>query len=205
MSLALDLSTPVVHHCSMAENWTRLGELVRLRREELGLTQSQVQGRGGPSPALIRTLETGRARSISRSKRRDLERALDWRLGSIDDILAGGPPAPASEPLNIPNIRQRPGRNGGQGYEVTRDLGGVEPLKLFGLALMANALSEAADDFTKGEGTSEKLVALAYRTYSASMKLLADSLGVDEAEARETARKMGYMFDDFGVEGSAKQ
>ncbi|WP_405490362.1 multiprotein-bridging factor 1 family protein [Nocardia sp. NBC_00511] len=190
----------------MAENWTRLGELVRLRREELGLTQSQVQERGGPSPALVRTLETGRARSMTRSKRRDLERALDWRLGSIDEAVTGGSPAPASEPLNIPNIRQHPGTDGGRGgYEVVRELGSVEPLKLFGLALLANALSEAADDFSKGDTNGDRLVGLAYRTYHASIKLLAESLGVDEVDARETARKMGYLFDDLGPDGSPEQ
>lgn len=190
----------------MAENWTRLGELVRLRREELDLTQSQVQERGGPSPALTRAVENGRATAMSHSKRRDLERALEWQVGSIDDVLAGKSPTLASEPLVIPSIRQHPGKDGANGgYEVVPQLGSIEPLKMFGLALVANALSEAADDYSKGEGSADKLVALAYKTYHATMRMLAETLGVDEFDARETARKMGYLFEDFGTEGNAEQ
>ncbi|MEU9516822.1 hypothetical protein [Micromonospora sp. NPDC048169] len=183
---------------TMEDTWLRLGALVRQRRDELDMTQSQVQENGGPSPALIRSIESGRARTVSRSKRRDLERALGWRMGSIDDILEGGEPAPASEPVDIPNIKHHPdpGGAGGQ-FEVTREMGGFEPLKLFGLALLADQLSDSADDFAKGATGPERLIALAHKTYHASMELLADALGVDVAEARATMKGMGYMFDDL--------
>lgn len=188
----------------MAENWTRLGEFVKSRREELRLTQSRVQELGGPSPALQRTLETGRARALSRSKRRDLERALQWRQGSIDDILEDDKePVPASEPFDIPNLTARPDlAPGRQVYEMTRDVHGVEPLKLLLLAFAANTLSDAAEDFTKGDASADKLVAAAHKTYHAAMVVLAESLGIEEREMRETARQMGYAFNDLGVDGS---
>lgn len=187
----------------MAENWTRLGEIVRSRREELRLTQSQVQELGGPSPALLRTLEAGRAHTLSRSKRRDLERALEWRHGSIDDILDGKDPEPASRPIEIPNLKSRPDISPGrQVYEVTREVHGVEPFKLMLLAFAANTLSDTADDFSKGDASGDKLVAAAHKTYHATMVILAEALGVDEKEARETARQMGYAFNDLGTDGS---
>lgn len=182
----------------MEDNWLRLGTLVKQRRDELELTQSQVQERGGPSPALIRSIETGRARTMSRSKRRDLERALGWRIGSIDDILDSGEPALSTEALEIPNIKLHPDSGGGVGtFEVTREMGGFEPLKLFGLVLLADQLSDAADDFSNGEASPDRLIALSHKTYHASMQLLADALGVDVAEARSTIQHMGYLFEDL--------
>ncbi|MFF0546901.1 helix-turn-helix domain-containing protein [Nocardia thailandica] len=178
----------------MAENWTRLGELVRNRRVELGLTQAQVQERGGPSPALVRSIETGRAESMSRSKRRDLERSLHWRIGSVDDILAGGDPAADTEQLSIPNINRA--GPGGDVFEVSKDVGGFEPIKLFALVLIADALSSAADDFKNGEAGPDRLIALAHKTYHASVEMLADALEVDPAEARATVKRLGYMFED---------
>ncbi|NEW42771.1 helix-turn-helix domain-containing protein [Nocardia cyriacigeorgica] len=187
----------------MEDKWPRLGRLIRERRDELRLTQSQVQERGGPSPALVRKVETGKAESMSRSKRRDLERALEWRIGSVDDILRGGDPAPASEPIDIPNITHHPNASDGGGYEVTRDLGGFEPLKLFGLVLLTDALNDAAEDFAKGDAGPERLIALAHKSYNASIDVLAEVLGVDAEEARTTVRRLGYMFDDVAsVEGN---
>lgn len=86
-------------------DWSRLGDYVKQRREELRLTQAQVQERGGPSPALVRAIENKRADTLSVSKRRDLERALNWSEESVDLILRGGRPFPASVPLprNAPN------------------------------------------------------------------------------------------------------
>lgn len=179
----------------MAENWNRLGELVKQRRDELDLTQAQVQERGGPSPALIRSLETGRASSMSRSKRRDLERSLKWRIGSVDDILQGGDPAPDSEPVAIPNIKHEVGPEG-EVFEVTREGGGFEPIKLFALVLVADALSSAADDFQNGDAGPERLIALAHKTYHGAIEMLADALDVDSNEARETVKRLGYMFED---------
>lgn len=76
------------------EDWKALSEAVEQRRRELGLTQLQVQQAGGPSMAKIREIENRRTDVLSPSKRRDLERALRWRQGSVDDVLAGNEPTP---------------------------------------------------------------------------------------------------------------
>lgn len=81
------------------ENWGRLAEFVAQRMNELDLTQAQIQQRGGPSPAKVREVTSRRTTTMSPSKRRDLERALDWRSGSIDAILAGGDPTAAETGL----------------------------------------------------------------------------------------------------------
>lgn len=162
------------------------------------MTQSQVQQEGGPSPALLRTIESGRARSMSRSKRRDLERVLGWRLGSVDDILAGGEPADASEPVEIQGIQQHLGPDGKPvGYEAANKPGEFDLMKFMGLAIVANALSEAASDLADGEGSQERLISLAHKTHSATIELLAEVLNMDIDRARETARQMGYRLGDL--------
>lgn len=72
-----------------AEDWTRLGVRVRAQRDALKLTQEDVQALGGPCTATLRRIENGHAKTLSRSKRRDLERALRWPPGRVDAILTG--------------------------------------------------------------------------------------------------------------------
>jgi hypothetical protein len=74
------------------QNWSHLGRLVRERRTELGLTQAEVQSAGGPSPATLYLIETGRHGSYRPQVLRRLERALGWRAGSVRAVLAGGQP-----------------------------------------------------------------------------------------------------------------
>lgn len=74
------------------EEWDRLGEFVAKRMDELSLKQAEIQQRGGPSPAKVREITSRRATAMSPSKRRDLERAIEWKPGSIDTVLAGGQP-----------------------------------------------------------------------------------------------------------------
>ena len=96
------------------EDWARLAAALEARIAELHLTQADIQKRGGPSPATLRSIINGRTSALSASKRRDLERALRWHAGSIDSVLVGGNPEviaagslgrglasliPASEPL----------------------------------------------------------------------------------------------------------
>ena len=76
-------------------SWDKLGIDVRKRRRELGLTQPDVQERGGPSVATQRAIENNRVGRLSTRMRRALEDALEWEPGSIDAVLAGGSPAPA--------------------------------------------------------------------------------------------------------------
>lgn len=79
------------------EDWPRLGSVIERRIDDLGLTRSGVQKRGGPSPASIRAVINGHSKVMSPSKRRDLERALEWSPGSIDIVLRGGAPEPISD------------------------------------------------------------------------------------------------------------
>ena len=74
------------------QDWSRLGRLVRERRTDLGLTQAEIHGAGGPSPATLYLLEAGRRGSYRPQVLRRLERALGWRAGSIRRVLAGGQP-----------------------------------------------------------------------------------------------------------------
>ena len=62
------------------------------------MTQADVQNAGGPSSAKVRELENGRTTTLSPSKRRDLERALEWQEGSVDTVLSGGAPTLADAP-----------------------------------------------------------------------------------------------------------
>lgn len=61
------------------------------------MTQPDIQARGGPSPAKVREIINGRSTTLSRSKRRDLERAIKWMPGSIETVLGGGDPLPLSD------------------------------------------------------------------------------------------------------------
>lgn len=72
--------------------WEKLGEAVRARRHELGLTQADIREHGGPSPAIVGALENNRAAQLSPRMRRGLDQALQWEPGSVNAILAGGEP-----------------------------------------------------------------------------------------------------------------
>jgi len=69
--------------------WENLGVAVRDRRTALGMTQTEVSERGGPSVETLRAIENNRAGRLSPRMRRALERALEWEPGSVDAILAG--------------------------------------------------------------------------------------------------------------------
>lgn len=86
--------------CGMtSEDWGHLAEVLEERISELNLTQSEIQSRGGPSPAKVREIINRRANSLSPSKRRDLERAVEWEPGSVDAALKGEPPTTKSSRL----------------------------------------------------------------------------------------------------------
>ena len=73
-------------------SWETLGDAVRHRRKELGLTQADVTARGGPSVETVRAIENNRAGRLGRQSRRALERAIEWDVGSIDAVLEGAAP-----------------------------------------------------------------------------------------------------------------
>ena len=85
-------------------DWLYLAQLIKERRMELGLTQAQVHSAGGPAPATLYLLENGCRTSFSPQILRRLERALEWRAGSIRRVLAGGRPALNGEDAGIPSI-----------------------------------------------------------------------------------------------------
>ncbi len=98
-------------------DWAHLGRLVRERRTELGLTQAEVHGGGGPSPATLYLIETGGRDSYRPQVLRRLERALHWRAGSVRRVLAGGQPVPEGEDATpSPPGQDRGGMSEGQAW-----------------------------------------------------------------------------------------
>ena len=83
----------------------RLSDLMEQRRLELGLRWKQVAEAGGISYESIRAIRSGTAdmRSLTRH---GIETGLRWEAGSVERILAGGDPAPLTEPA----ARHPPGR-----------------------------------------------------------------------------------------------
>lgn len=87
-----NLSAKMAHVTASKQDWERLGNYVTRRRNELGLTQSQVQARGGPSVATVRNIELAVKGSYRDSALFSLERVLGWPAGAVNRILAGGEP-----------------------------------------------------------------------------------------------------------------
>ena len=86
------------------KDWDRLAEFARERRVELGMTQEDVRGAGGPSTATVRLIEGALQQGYQPATLRDLEKALQWERGSVARILAGGNPAPVQ---SLPRISPR--------------------------------------------------------------------------------------------------
>lgn len=83
---------------------TRLGEAVRQRRLDLGLTQSQVDN---VSLSTIAKIESGGFPRLRDGTLVALEKALGWEPGSARRVLAGGDPTPASETPPPSRIEQQ--------------------------------------------------------------------------------------------------
>lgn len=75
-------------------DWRRLGAYVTRRRDELGMTQTDVQATGGPSTATQRLIESAGRVAYRSAILASLERALRWESGSVEQILVGGEPTP---------------------------------------------------------------------------------------------------------------
>lgn len=82
---------------------TPLGEAMRRRREELGLSIDEVAKRAKPgsSEKWIRNLETGVTRRPQRINIGGLENALQWAPGTIRRILQGGEPEAAMTTVTV--------------------------------------------------------------------------------------------------------
>lgn len=82
---------------STPEARAHLARTIKERRYELDLTQTQVASAGGPSVSLISKIEGGKPGSYDEMSILRLERALQWRPGSIDAVLNGYPPTPVDD------------------------------------------------------------------------------------------------------------
>jgi len=84
-------TSPSVDTLAVRETqWERLYRLVELRRDRLDLTQAGIQAIGGPSPAWLRKLPNmvGEPTSRMRSTLTDLDRALQWDVGTSWGLVA---------------------------------------------------------------------------------------------------------------------
>lgn len=72
----------------------RLGQLVELRRKQLGLTLDDVQDAGGPSDVTTSKVEKGLVGAVSAGTLRKLDVGLRWNSGSAARTMAGGEPLP---------------------------------------------------------------------------------------------------------------
>ena len=78
----------------------RLTDAIEKRRAQLHLQLEEVaarMGRTGRSAAHLRRLRTGKA-ELNDMAKAELESALEWQKGSVDDILEGREPTPLTPP-----------------------------------------------------------------------------------------------------------
>ena len=75
------------------QEWKRLAQYARERREYLGMTQVDLVAAGGPAQRTITLIETAARTSYQNAVIKRLEHALKWEPGSVRAILAGGEPA----------------------------------------------------------------------------------------------------------------
>lgn len=82
---------------------TRLGQEMDARRVELGMSWKQLARAAGD--LAISTIDAYRFgdRKPSAVKRAQLEDALEWERGSIDQVLAGGEAVPRARPSGDDN------------------------------------------------------------------------------------------------------
>ncbi|MEV0584085.1 helix-turn-helix transcriptional regulator [Nonomuraea sp. NPDC050310] len=68
----------------------RFGKIVKHRREELGLSQTQASRAGGPSVGVLSRIENGKLDTVTTRIAAALDRALQWEPGSAQGVLAAG-------------------------------------------------------------------------------------------------------------------
>ncbi|WP_067483848.1 hypothetical protein [Actinomadura hibisca] len=91
-------------------DWPRLARFVLERRNELGLKQEEVRQAGGPSTATLRNIEGASQASYKPHILAGLERALQWKTGSVQAILSGGEPLTAEAAAREGLARERAGQ-----------------------------------------------------------------------------------------------
>jgi len=78
----------------MSSNLDRFADLVKQRRTDLDLTQTDVYTQGGPSQPTQTAIDAGTSKNLTAATLRKLDRGLRWEPGSAKRALAGGDPAP---------------------------------------------------------------------------------------------------------------
>jgi transcriptional regulator with XRE-family HTH domain len=68
--------------------WDFLAQVVRERRENIGLSQEEVYEYGGPKKSTVGKIENARETSYSTRTLQQLEEALGWDRGAVDQLLA---------------------------------------------------------------------------------------------------------------------
>ncbi len=137
------------------------------------MSQRDVREAGGPSTAKVREVENCRTQVMSPRTRRDLERALGWRAGSIDHVLAGD--SPQVVPARRPVVPSQTGRQ--------------SSMTLDGLIGAYDEWKQVADRDTDEFGALERLVAL-YRFAIANFNEPGRELMLAAIEATETAEEV---------------
>ena len=86
------------HHNGGMDDWPRLGQHVTARRVELGYRRREdlIAAIDGISLRTLGSIETGSQTGYHRNTIATLETALHWAPGSIQTILNGGNPTPAT-------------------------------------------------------------------------------------------------------------
>ncbi|MDF3284988.1 helix-turn-helix domain-containing protein [Gordonia sp. N1V] len=84
------------------KNTEHFANIVRDAVMQLGLTQSDVASRGGPSDTTLRRILAGDPVGVSSTTLRKLDAALGWRAGSAAQALHGGQPVPCAVELTRP-------------------------------------------------------------------------------------------------------
>jgi hypothetical protein len=72
-----------------APHWQTLGRVIRQRREDLRLRQSDLESLGGPSDFTVRNLETARRKKYRSSTLRRVESVLRFPSGAFQGVLDG--------------------------------------------------------------------------------------------------------------------
>lgn len=114
-------------------DWTALASEVQRRRVELRLRQSDLEAHGGPSAATVRNIEQASRTSYTARTFMQLETALQWPRGHVDDLLAGT--ATDDEAASCGDLR-RLAHHGGPSSRAVRDIEAarLEPITEAGTA-----------------------------------------------------------------------
>ncbi|MCP3820134.1 helix-turn-helix transcriptional regulator [Streptomyces sp. A3M-1-3] len=77
----------------MGRDWARLAKAIEAARDTKGWTQVALAEAAGVSESTVQNLESGKGRKRMPSSLPKVERALGWRPGSGEAVLAGGDPS----------------------------------------------------------------------------------------------------------------